>query len=499
MVSNSFPNKLYAWPKIQASDAKGIRRFSDFLNQIVAAKRQIPELGVLDYAMESAKIVARLPSFIANRWRDVILEYKLHNKNNYPPFEKLAEFIALQSERENIPELQEIGSALDRRGNAYKRSTSSFHIRSKESMENPQKVTRSYFCTYCHSNTHGLNECDAFMKRNLMDRLYFLRTSGLCYGCGSSNEHVARKCTNRATCTICRRSHLTPLHVHGILRNFRRTIKPEENRKGQNIPNKKQERTETTKVGETCKSSASQVWGDLNARKIEQPRLEEKKKTREEMDSLLKPVVVFQNKVDKGADPKSVLCAFFKQGLCGKADKCKFSHDLTVEHKVVKRSLYADGKGDESDNDTLVKVKWVVNKLKEVVEKKHDDRNKLATKPDIVCKHFIQAIEEKKYRWFWSCPNGDSVSMYRLDSLVKKILIKDLEKGERAAPGRRRVTLTSFLPWKKRKKEENIKLMKSNKDCLSETRLQIREIYGSQTNEYSLGYRHADLQTCFID
>lgn len=48
-----------------------------------------------------------------------------------------------------------------------------------------------------------------------------------------------------------------------------------------------------------------------------------------------------------GVDPKSVLCAFFKQGQCTKGDKCKFSHDLTLERKCEKRSVYVDGRDDE--------------------------------------------------------------------------------------------------------------------------------------------------------
>lgn len=50
-----------------------------------------------------------------------------------------------------------------------------------------------------------------------------------------------------------------------------------------------------------------------------------------------------------GADPKSVLCAFYKQGLCGKGDKCKFSHDLSVERKGEKRSLYTDIRDEEME------------------------------------------------------------------------------------------------------------------------------------------------------
>lgn len=70
-----------------------------------------------------------------------------------------------------------------------------------------------------------------------------------------------------------------------------------------------------------------------------------------------------------GTDPKSVVCAFFKQGQCTKGDKCKFSHDLSVERKAEKRSLYCDVDKDDKETDTM--DDWDEDKLKQVVEKKH--------------------------------------------------------------------------------------------------------------------------------
>ena len=61
------------------------------------------------------------------------------------------------------------------------------------------------------------------------------------------------------------------------------------------------------------------------------------------MDALFKPVAQVQ-KVSAGADPKSVLCVFFKQGHCSKGEKCKFSHDLSLENKAEKRSVYVDSR-----------------------------------------------------------------------------------------------------------------------------------------------------------
>ena len=60
-----------------------------------------------------------------------------------------------------------------------------------------------------------------------------------------------------------------------------------------------------------------------------------------------------------------MFCAFFKQGLCKKGDKCKFSHDPAVERKSAKRNLYEDTDKDENMED------WDEDKLADVVSKKH--------------------------------------------------------------------------------------------------------------------------------
>eukprot|EP01137_Pigoraptor_chileana_P023014 Opistho-2@88650 len=93
---------------------------------------------------------------------------------------------------------------------------------------------------------------------------------------------------------------------------------------------------------------------------------DEKKKEAEELNLLFKPVT--EQKVPQGADPKSVLCAFFKQGQCKKGPKCKFSHDLNIERKGEKRSLYHDGRDEDLEKDTM--DNWDQNKLEEVVTKK---------------------------------------------------------------------------------------------------------------------------------
>ncbi|EDW61064.1 zinc finger CCCH domain-containing protein 15 homolog [Drosophila virilis] len=189
---------------------------------------------------------------------------------------------------------------------------------------------------------------------------------------------------------------------------------------------------------------------------------EKKLADQRELAMIFKPVQT--QKVEKGTDPKSVVCAFFKQGTCTKGDKCKFSHDLSLENKVEKRSMYVDMRDGEDDPMT----NWDDAKLKEVVDKKHSGEKRRPT-TDIICKYFLEAVEKSKYGWFWECPNGEKCiyrhalpSGYVLKRDKKKedkpteISLVDLIEKERAAlgPNQTRVTLESFLAWKKRKIQE---------------------------------------------
>ena len=162
-------------------------------------------------------------------------------------------------------------------------------------------------------------------------------------------------------------------------------------------------------------------------------------------------------------NPKSVLCAFFKQNQCTKGDKCKFSHDLTLARKSATRNYYEEGKEADKMED------WDEEKLKEVVEKKHGEMDRKMPKTDIICKFFLDALESNKYGWFWECPNGADKCHYRhvlpvgfvLKRDMKKekkeeISIEELVERERAALGYDlpKINLTTFVAWKKAKIEE---------------------------------------------
>mmetsp|Transcript_28302 Transcript_28302/g.45862 ORF Transcript_28302/g.45862 Transcript_28302/m.45862 type:complete len:378 (+) Transcript_28302:135-1268(+) len=248
---------------------------------------------------------------------------------------------------------------------------------------------------------------------------------------------------------------------------------------------KKQKVAEDKTFGLKNKNKSSKVQkyiqtvaSNTSAKKRGEPDVKQEKKEKKEAELqrkqelalLFKPVVT-QPKISAGVDPKSVLCQFFKQGECTKGAKCKFSHDLTVERKAEKINVYADrrdpGEGSSSQANDDNMEDWDIEKLNDVVSRKQTNLNKnLPT--EIICKFFLEALELRKYGWFWECPNGGEKCMYRhalppgyvLKSKEKKkddeddedVLLEDLIEEERkAVQGKTPVTLETFTKWKKDK------------------------------------------------
>lgn len=106
-----------------------------------------------------------------------------------------------------------------------------------------------------------------------------------------------------------------------------------------------------------------------------------------------------------GEDPKSVLCAYFKAGVCEKGKKCKFSHDLGLDGKAAKIDLYTDPR------DRLVKAE---------------------NRTEITCQLFIEAVEKNLYGWLWECPNGGEKCVYTHALPVGYVLKRDLLEAEKA-------------------------------------------------------------------
>ncbi|CAI0472456.1 unnamed protein product [Linum tenue] len=217
-------------------------------------------------------------------------------------------------------------------------------------------------------------------------------------------------------------------------------------------------------VQKYVQSLKQSVQPKVDPSKLASKKKKEEEKAKEKELSELFKIAVSQPKVPPGVDPKSILCEFFKVGQCTKGFKCKFSHDLNIQRKGEKIDIYSDKRDEDTMDD------WDQETLEKVVASKNSEYNQ--NKPtDIVCKHFLDAVEKKQYGWFWVCPNGGKECHYRhalppgyiLKSQMKALLDEESEKlpiEEEIENQRAKVATTTpmtpdlFMQWKKKKMDE---------------------------------------------
>lgn len=141
-------------------------------------------------------------------------------------------------------------------------------------------------------------------------------------------------------------------------------------------------------------------------------------------------------------------------------------YDPKTSREDQKINLYEDQRNQKENN-----ANWDRNKLEEVIAAKHSEANANAT--DIVCKYFIDSVENKQYGWFWICPNGGDACKYRHclpPGYVLKTTVDDSDFEEEPEPledkiererlalpaGGTPVTLETFKAWKERKEKARL-------------------------------------------
>eukprot|EP00850_Spirogloea_muscicola_P004933 SM000022S07147 [mRNA] locus=s22:235633:238596:+ [translate_table: standard] len=228
---------------------------------------------------------------------------------------------------------------------------------------------------------------------------------------------------------------------------------------------------------------------------IAKKRKEEEAARDRELNDLFR-VAISQPKVPAGVDPKSIVCEFFRRGQCTKGFKCKFSHDLSVERKGEKIDMYSDQRDEEEDT----MEDWDQEKLESVVQTKSKEFQNQNKQTDIVCKHFLEAVEKKQYGWFWSCPNGGKDCMYRhalppgyiLKSQMKALLEEEsnklsieeeIEEQRHKTTGSTPLNAETFAEWKNKKKEKrDAELAAKQQDRAKADRMSGRELFLSDAS-----------------
>jgi len=168
------------------------------------------------------------------------------------------------------------------------------------------------------------------------------------------------------------------------------------------------------------------------------------------------------------ADVSKKVCPYFKAGLCQKGKKCKMSHEKDGGNASLKANVYQDIRGEGADDEGLYSDQKKLEEAVQFNEKKYANPN--AT--NLPCHHFLNAIAEKKYGWFWQCPNGYDCKYKHALPVGFVLQTKDDKAGEKKEFNVERdideamdnvrgtgtkVTYEVYMEWRERRKKRKAK------------------------------------------
>ena len=193
------------------------------------------------------------------------------------------------------------------------------------------------------------------------------------------------------------------------------------------------------------------------------------------------------------------MALLFKQAPKSKSEiaREKVAASVKRQAKSAKIDLYADPRKAEKDARAAeTSDEWDEAKLRQVIGTKAVGKDAKFTSTDIVCKHFLTAVEKGLYGWFWKCQDGASCK-YKHNLPPGFVLKKRKAYGEEDSDGEddgpsleeiieesrakltgegTPVTLETFMAWKKKKLEQKAaKVVEEKEEALKAKKLTKQE------------------------
>ena len=222
-ISSAYINRVTSWTCIKHDDAIALRKFAIFLKKCLTAMQSISDLSILNHLPNLQVIVAKLPAYLQNKWRDQANRIKT-KEGRKPQFLDLTSFIESASESANDPvfgktALWKVTSTSTKISSKPTTSKKSLAVSLQQSVPPATPVSKHMTdsklrCLLCQKS-HHLDDCTKFWKKTIEERRAFLKGKRACFGCLDLN-HISKGCLSKLTCKKCGKNHPTSLHIENF-------------------------------------------------------------------------------------------------------------------------------------------------------------------------------------------------------------------------------------------------------------------------------------------
>ena len=231
-IASAYESKALGWPPIKPEDGSALSKFAIFLSSCKNALASSQYASKFDQPGSIQKLIFKLPFRMREKWRrhvDYIMELQSRPVN----FSDLVAFVDQEARIATNPVFGDISdktqSSSDFRSRRApqtspgfkppKPKTSTFATQLQSSGDQNSRAdvasanVQPSLCLFCQKN-HALEDCHLLRWKPYQERIKFLASKRLCFGC-LSDKHVARFCPERKACKFpnCTRKHPTVLHT----------------------------------------------------------------------------------------------------------------------------------------------------------------------------------------------------------------------------------------------------------------------------------------------
>jgi len=259
VIAKAFRDKLHTWPKIASRESAELRKFVDLLRSCESAMANNDNLHILNDGIENQKLTAKLPDWLSSRWNRKATQYQLEH-GRFPNFSYFVTFLSMEASIVCNPitsfhalRQSELDKAKSRSQNIMTSKNQTIGAKIFTTNTSERKIVT---CVFCKKTGHSLHKCYKLREKSVADRIKFMQSEKLCFGCLSPG-HQSKSCSNRMVCDSCSKRHPTCLHEERL--KGAQELKKERSKEGIHPQDVTKETTSNRVVQDTNSTQTSAI------------------------------------------------------------------------------------------------------------------------------------------------------------------------------------------------------------------------------------------------